>query len=286
MVLQESGKTWTDVALTLSSLVPLGDVSPSTLSPEVRRIVPPQPVAPEAELGGLDAFIMEPAIIVEETGAGFVNEVSLTYRPEELVTLASGYDAISLQLGEAQVTPEVFARATPMWDTTAFRVASFTNTTGEPILSTDNAMLDMYAQVTLTVDGVFVGVTQIDFIPNGAETEMAFGPIFALGLRRIVEDREEGDRGVLGRTNTEVEAARIEIENFGEQSWPVRLRDRVPVSQQEDLVITWSADPQPTEEDVDDLAGVMEWRFDLAPGATQTIDLSHEMRWPNDQILR
>jgi hypothetical protein len=82
------------------------------------------------------------------------------------------------------------------------------------------------------------------------------------------------------------ETVMIEVENLTDTAWPLRVLDRVPVSEQEDLEITWSATPEPTGEDVDDMRGILAWEFDLPAGDTQTIRLETAMQWPEGKVLR
>jgi hypothetical protein len=66
----------------------------------------------------------------------------------------------------------------------------------------------------------------------------------------------------------------------------VRLLDQVPYSEQEDLEITWSATPDPTETDVDGQRGILAWEFDLAAGEKREIGLAYSMSWPEGMVLR
>ena len=68
--------------------------------------------------------------------------------------------------------------------------------------------------------------------------------------------------------------------------WPVHLLDQVPYSEQTELEITFSADPQPAETDPEGERGLLGWRFDLAPGAKQEIRLETQLRWPEGLELR
>ena len=157
-------------------------------------------------------------------------------------------------------------------------MAAITNDMGELILPTSEA--------SFYLDGRFVGQRYLDLIPAGGEADLSFGPVEGLRLTRRVLDRNEGDRGVITKSNELTEEVRIEVENLTGESWPVRLLDRVPYSEQEDLEITWTAQPRPTEEDVDGKRGVLAWTVEIAPGATQEIALSHRIEWPEGMQLR
>ena len=49
-------------------------------------------------------------------------------------------------------------------------------------------------------------------IVPGAETELGFGPIRGLRLTRTTLDRNEGDRGIISRSNENTETVRIDVE--------------------------------------------------------------------------
>ena len=42
----------------------------------------------------------------------------------------------------------------------------------------------------------------------------------------------------------------------------------------------------PSEKDVDDKRGVLAWEFDLPAGDSKTINLVHEIEWPEGQNLQ
>jgi uncharacterized protein (TIGR02231 family) len=153
----------------------------------------------------------------------------------------------------------------------------FENTSSEILLP---------GQAILYVDGQLIGETMLATLPPNAEADIFFGPIDGLRLTRTVLDRNEGDRGIITRSNEEQETVRIDIENLTDRAWDVSVRDAVPFSEQEDLVITWDARPQPDITAVDDRRGILEWQLALPSGASQTITLETNLRWPDGMVLR
>ena len=115
---------------------------------------------------------------------------------------------------------------------------------------------------------------------------MSFGPIEGLRLTRLVRDRNEGDRGILTKSNEQTETVEITVENLTGEVWPLRLIDRVPVSEQEDLEITWTAEPMPAERDIEGARGILAWTFDLPARETQTITVNTRMTWPEGKVLQ
>ena len=78
----------------------------------------------------------------------------------------------------------------------------------------------------------------------------------------------------------------LEVENLTTEVWPVRLTDLVPYSEQEDLEISFEANPAPSETDVEGQRGILAWEFDVAPGETKAVSLTHTLRWPEGMDLQ
>ncbi len=285
---QSTGENWSNVALTLSTVRPSEQSAPGEVWPWLRRIYDPKPqmtkslVRSEADSGAygeaLAEPVMEDAFIAPQQASADFDGLAVTYTYPGTVSVASNADHVRLALGSLTTDVDLRARAVPLADSTAFLMASFTNDMDELILPTSEAMLYL--------DGRFIGKSYLDLIASGAEAELSFGPIDGIRLTRTVLDRNEGDRGIISRSNEMTEQVRIDVQNLTGESWPIELRDRVPYSEQEDLEITWSATPMPTAEDVDDKRGVLAWSFDLPAGESRRIELSHGIEWPDGMALQ
>lgn len=281
-VRQSTGENWQEVALTLSTARPSEQTQPGQIWPWVPRIVDPEEIRPLARQKGADALMsmaapmaeMESAVAADATFDG----LSVTYSYPAPVDVTTGADHVRLMLGTLEAQAEIVAQAVPMVDQTAYLMAEFTNQTGEILLPTSEARFYL--------DGRYVGQRGLGLIAAGDEADLSFGPIDGLRLSRTLRDRNEGDRGLIRKSNEMTEAVMIEVENLTDMAWPLRVLDRVPVSEQEDLEITWSATPKPTEENVDDMRGILAWEFDLPAGEAQTIRLETGMEWPEGKVLR
>lgn len=286
-VRQETGENWEDVALTLSTLQPGEQGAPSHLPALHRRIQDPQP-EPKMRSQALgdymaaEAPLAEPVVIMEEAaGGGWAADTSgpgVTYRFGYPVSLASGADIVKLDMDTLSTEVEVQAVAVPMRDETAYRVAKVRNSFGEDLLQS--------YEVPMFVDGKLVTLDDFAGAAAGQEFDLGFGAIRGLQLTRNVLQKSEGERGVISRSNQQEEVVEISVENLTDETWPLRLLDRVPYSEQEDLEISWSAQPPASEENVDKRRGILAWEFDLAPGADQLIRLETALSWPEDKILR
>ena len=101
-------------------------------------------------------------------------------------------------------------------------MAKFTNVTNEILLPGTASHLR---------DGARVG--QIDFasLAPGDTAELGFGAIEGLRLTRDMPLRTEGDRGFISTSNQIEESAVLKVENLTDETWPVRVLDRVAYSE-------------------------------------------------------
>ncbi|MDX5350533.1 MAG: DUF4139 domain-containing protein, partial [Paracoccaceae bacterium] len=182
LVTQHTGEDWSDVALTLSSSAPAEQAAPSTLWPELRYIEPEETEADRARRSamaadavmeeGFSAEVAAPAPVV--AGAAIEGDTVVYVYPDP-VTVASGAEDLRLALDSLAFAPVVKAVAVPRRDRTAFVLASFTNASAEPLLP---------GEALLVREGVLVGTTWLDVIAPGVETDIGFGAIETLRIRR------------------------------------------------------------------------------------------------------
>ena len=282
LVTQYTGEDWDGVALTLSSSRPSEQAAPSQLWPELRSIGPEVDMA-QMGLEDVDVRLKAGMDVVAEAApaaitAGVAMEGdTVVYQYPELVTVATGAENLRLALDSLDFSPVVEAVAVPRLDRTAFVSASFTNASDEPLLP---------GQAMLFREGVLVGSTWLDVIAPGVETDVGFGALETLRVKREMPKRAGGETGVFTSSNQQTESAVITVENTGTEAWPVRILDQVPYSEQDDLEIEMTADPAPTETDVEGQRGILAWEFDLAAGGKQTITLEQTLTWPEGMVLR
>ncbi|WP_372840538.1 DUF4139 domain-containing protein [Phaeovulum sp.] len=283
LVSQYSGEDWRGVDLLLSTARPSDQSEPSTVYPWLRRIGPEEPemrvgaVAEFESKSMFDTFLGAAAPMVVETAAMEMMGATVTYHYGAPVDIRDGVESLRLKLDTLTLAPEVLAEAVPSMDKTAFLVSKAVNDSGQVLLP---------GEATLFVDGAMVGLANLPLTAAGADLRMGFGPIDGLVLTRTVPAKIEGDRGVISKSNQQNETAVLTVENLTNETWALRVLDRVPYSEQEDLVITYKATPTATATDVDGKRGVLAWQSTLAPGKSQTIQIETTLSWPTDQVLR
>ncbi len=287
LLTQHTGENWSDVALTLSTVRPSEQTEPGQVWPLRRWIedpadgpipLPAGDMAQDMALGAemsRKARAAEP-VLAEAASAAF-DGLAVTYSYPSPVSVASKADNIRISLGALTTSAKLVAQAVPLSDTSAFLIARITNDMGELILP---------GPAMYYLDDRFVGGAKLDLIAAGDRADLAFGPIDGLQLKRTVLNRNEGDRGVISKSNERTEKIEIEVRNLTGDTWPLRLLDHVPYSEQEDLEVSWHAQPKPDAQDVDGKRGVLAWEFELGAGEVKTIRLEQALQWPEGMILR
>lgn len=277
---QSSGEDWTEVSLALSTLSLGYSLSPSLVSPMRRYFADPRPPVTPQRSSDLTAAepIVEAPVIVEETAAPVYDGPGVLYVVPERATIANSVDETLITLDTLAFPAELFARAVPLRDETAYLMARFENVSKEPILLADEAIF--------SIDGRLIGIEEMSEVPAGAESVLAFGRIQELQLDRQVLDKSEGDSGFINRSNVQAEEVRISVKNLGSETYSLELIDRVPYSEQEDLVISYTATPEPDEENVDFDRGILKWHLEMLPESEATISLSQTLTWPEGKVLR
>ncbi len=278
VVSQYSGEDWLNVDLTLSTSRPSEQSAPSELYPLLRRIYEEQPESERyADDAGFASEMVEAPVVVAEPMSVEMQGRTVTYHYPTRVDLRDGVESLRLRLDTVDLVPEVRAVGVPRVDTSAFVVAGITNTTGEVLLP---------GQAMLYLDGALTGGTWLDLVPAGGTAEFGFGAVDGLVLTRIVPDRVEGEQGFISSENTIEESAVLRVENLTGEDWDMRIIDQVPYSEQEDLVVTYSSEPEPSATDLDDMRGVLAWDFEIAARETREIVLNHSLAWPTDFNLQ
>ena len=287
LVTQYSGEDWTSVDLTLSTAQPGQQAQASNLWPELRQVYDP-----ETQVKVSGAFTPEdamaeggmPVVVVPEVAASrsmvagiqFQGD-TVTYHYPVPVDLANGVEDLRLALDSQSLPANILALAVPRYDQTAFLQAEITNS-GADILLPGTAFLYR--------DGMLTGQTDLASLAPGDKTKLGFGAIPGLKLTREMPETKTGDRGVFTTSTERQEKASLKIENLTDEAWKVRLMDQVPYSEQEELKVTYEANPAPSEENPEGQRGLLAWDFDLGAKETKEIALTTTLSWPEGKELQ
>ncbi|WP_170181783.1 mucoidy inhibitor MuiA family protein [Phreatobacter stygius] len=293
---QETGEDWPNVAMTVSTVrIARGGAAPQLASMIIRFSEPrrsavdaigagsprgyaaaPAPTTPAITAGDdtrrLERGRVDEAEAVVEA-AGFQAAFVLPGR----TTITSGDGARALRIASTAIEPQLISRATPSVDPTAFLEAQFKYAGEVPL---------MPGRVSLYRDGVFAGRTQIAAATRDDVVNLGFGPDDLVRLEYQVVRRTDGSAGIITSSRTEEREFKIIARNGAQSPRQLVIEDRLPVTEVQDITVeALPGATAPTARDVKGRRGIVEWAFDLAPGASREIRHGWRLRWPADKVL-
>ncbi len=288
-IAQSTNENWDSAAISVSTAMPFDNRKFSLPHSNIARYIalPPQVDllrAAENDCGGNGcgsvSFAAPEVVSLEQTARirmATVNYqgITATYALPVGTIVNGNAEETTVALSQNRFDVDLSARAS--MGGKAFMIAEWVNTSEEPFLP---------GLATYFRDGAFVSDGQVEMVAAGATTSLGFGQIDGLQVKRTTLRREDGSSGVLTTSNDRVVEFELSVDNVSNRAWDVVLYDRVPVSEQEELIVDWSARPRPTISDVDGQRGVIAWEFALESGAQKAIKLSYELQWPEGNELR
>ncbi len=290
VISQQTGQDWTNVQLILSTARPGEQTSPGDVWAPLRRIISEDELERErgvemlsdqvqsfsrSVVGEMAQDAMEAPMAV--TAQADFSGATVTYVYPGRVDIRNGVEDLRLPLDTLNFEADIWAEAVPSRDSIAYRMAEFTNDTGEVMLP---------GQALIFADGTMIGFSHLPLLAAGADTEMGFGPLDGLRLTRAIPNKSEGDVGVFTSSNQLTEQAIMTVENLTGQDWAVKLRDAIPYSEQDDLEVEFTAKPAVTRRNPDGQRGILEWDLDVAAGDSREVTLDYTLTWPSGYVLR
>jgi uncharacterized protein (TIGR02231 family) len=159
--------------------------------------------------------------------------------------------------------------------------AKLTNAGATPLLA---------GPVDLVMASGYVGRAEVGFIAPGETLAIGFGPEADVRIHRE-ETREHDEAGLLGSWNTTTVRVAVRVSNLGREPRVVRVTERVPVSEVEQVQIAVSAPDayvlaagdggekvsQVTQRTIDD-RGLVAWSVELPPLGRRAVTLEYKVK--------
>ena len=292
-VMQSTGESWDNVALTLSTARPLGATAAPDLYEQEIQIYEPLARRMKKESDGLARNALDlnaPAASgMAEQDAAAPNEFKSVVQKQAIVEMA-GFQALYGIQGRVSVDNSgtskkvriatdgydatLNALVVPKLDASAYLTAAFTIKGEAPLLP---------GTVNLYRDGVFMGQGALPLLSPDEEAKLGFGADDLIKVKRAEVKRKKGEEGLISTSNVEERAWDIVVKNLHDASIPVTVIDQLPFSANEKVTIEPMAQmTPPTEKDLNKRRGVMAWRFDLESKAENTIKFGYKVAWPQN----
>jgi uncharacterized protein (TIGR02231 family) len=294
-VMQSTGESWDNVALTLSTARPLGATSAPDLAEQEIQIYEPLADKMKAESDGLAGNTLQMNTAPAAPSAQARDETGLLEAKKDVlqkqaVVEIAGFQALYNIQGRVSVDNSgtskkvriatdgydatLNALVVPKLDASAYLTAAFKIRGEAPLLP---------GTVNLYRDGVFMGQGALPMLSPDEEAKLGFGADDLIKVKRSEVKRNKGEEGIISTSNVEEQAWDITVKNLHTAAIPVTVLDQLPFSTNENVVIKPIAQmTPPTEKDLNKRRGVMAWRFDLASKAENTIKFGYKITWPQD----
>lgn len=222
LVRQSTGEDWTDVELIATTARPPLSEPPPELKPlfvlghqggEQREVI--SSTVEQARLAGGRA------------PPGPELEVSVEHKAPGKVSIPATGRPVRVELFSSELPCRTRLEVAPRERPVAILVAELDNRTGRVLLP---------GRVNVFRGPNYAGQARIGFVAAHERIRLALGTEATVRIKRDVNVHPE-KKAVLGASTTHLFESRTIVENLGQSSLEVLLRDRIPVSRTEDAVV-------------------------------------------------
>ncbi len=299
VVRQQTGEDWIGVALRVSTASPARGVAPPQLTPlllrpmeglEFARSLPDGDGNPnvngarERDFQNVNA--MAPGV------SDAVRSVTVAAELLEAAVVHSAYNVAFEVPGRADVPADsaehrvvlrqeslpgaLSYRTTPAIEPAAFLTSVVHAPAQYPLLS---------GAMRVLAGGTYLGVYMLPETAPGAELLVPFGRDNRIKVDRVRQPQDRSVEGMTGKTRQIAYEFKTKLENLRDQEVTLTLEDRVPVSEDERIVVELGKTTTPNSTASKTRPGVMLWKLTLAPREKKDVVLAYTVRFPKDLFV-
>ena len=280
---QRTGENWTDVALTLSTAQPQQSITPPMPRPWYVDVYVPEPAAPTATRsnkqlddssvslgasfsGGLSRYALGKEVEVATKSAGVVGDgPAVSFVLPRTVTVPSDLqDKQTTSVSSISTSATHYLIAVPMLTDRVFVRSEVTN-------KSDYILLPGRASIFHGSD--YVGKTSLETIsPDEVFTvDLGINPL-VLATRTLIE-KHTSSTGLFSSGRQTLYEYQISLSNGSDEQIEVRVFDRVPVSQNEEIEVFLKNLSTPLSTDpaylqTDRQQGILRWDMSIPANCT------------------
>jgi hypothetical protein len=208
--------------------------------------------------------------------------LAVTYHIDGPLSLESRNDVQLVEIAAETLKADSYYQACPLLGGYVFRGADVTNTTGIPLLG---GTYDAY------IGNEFVGRGRIPLVAKGQPVSLGFGMDTQLRCSRELKDKS--DKTFLGSRIQTFEYV-LRIESFKDTPVTVRLVDRMPTTQDDDMDIKFEDASQPLAKTDDYTSrqreqGLLMWQVEVPArsidATARTVTYSYETKFASDRSV-
>jgi uncharacterized protein (TIGR02231 family) len=291
---QYSGEDWKDVNLTLSTAQPQRSASPPKLSPWYVDIYQSAPTKPASAMRSRDSMGSVSEGFASDAA---VEEISLSLKLERAASAASvtgkgpavSYvlprtvsvpssknDKQKTAIASIDTSASLYRVAVPMITDSVFIRSEVTN---------DSPFILLPGEASIFHGSDFVGRTLLTTVAPSETFQLDLGIDPNVIATRTLIEKKTSSTGLFGSSKETLYDYRVAISNGHDTPLEIRLWDRIPVSQNEDIAVEFKNESTPLSIDATYLSsdfprGLLRW--DLTVPANSTGDASYSLTWQVD----
>ncbi len=179
--------------------------------------------------------------------------------------------SVRVPIGHATLRAKPAIIAAPEQSLNAAQTLELRNDSGQSLLPGAVAMYQA---------GAFLGMTNLDFVAEGEPFSLFLGVADQLKISRVLDKTHSA---LVRKQRTQMQLAFVvTVENLSNKAMPLELADRVPVSEDRDIVISGvkiSPDAKP------DSKGILRWLVTLEPKEKRTFEIQYQIEYPPTLVL-
>jgi uncharacterized protein (TIGR02231 family) len=119
----------------------------------------------------------------------------------------------------------------------------------------------------------------------GAELTIPFGRDNRIKVERMRHPQDRSLEGITGKTRQIAYEFKTKLENLRDREVTLTLEDRVPVSEDERIVVEMGKTTTPDHTPSKTRPGVVLWKLTLAPHEKKDVVLAYTVRFPKDLFV-
>jgi uncharacterized protein (TIGR02231 family) len=179
--------------------------------------------------------------------------------------------SVKVPIGRVHLKAKQAIVAAPEQSLNAAQTLEMLNESGQPLLP---------GNVALYQAGAFLGMTNVDFVADGEQFALFLNVADQLKLARVLDKKRSA---LVRKQRTQMQLAFVvTVENLSARTVSLKLADRIPVSEDKDIVISGvkvSPEARP------DSKGILRWPLTLQPKEKRKFEIQYQIEYPPTLVL-
>jgi len=193
------------------------------------------------------------------------------FKAMSATTVRADGRSVRVPIGRARLAAKQAIVAAPEQSLNAAQTLEMRNESGQPLLP---------GSVALYQAGTFLGMTNLDFVADGEPFAVFLSVADQLKLSRALDRKRSS---LVRKRRTEMQLAFVvTVENLAAKPTTVTLADRLPISEDKEIVISdvhVSPDAKP------DSKGILRWPLTLQPKEKRRFEIQYQLEYPPSLVL-